>query len=31
MGMLGGEASIELDKPIDEVYAFLEDVEKAPQ
>ena len=30
MGMLGGEASIELDKPIEEVYAFLEDVETAP-
>lgn len=31
MGNLGGEASIELDKPIAEVYAFLEDVETAPQ
>lgn len=31
MGKLGGEASIELDKPIDEVYAFLEDVLTAPQ
>lgn len=30
MGNLGGTASIELDKPIEEVYAFLEDVEKAP-
>jgi uncharacterized membrane protein len=31
MGMLGGEASVELDRPIDEVYAFLEDVETAPR
>ena len=29
MGQLGGEASIELDRPIDEVYAFLEDTETA--
>jgi ribosome-associated toxin RatA of RatAB toxin-antitoxin module len=31
MGMIGGTASVELDKPIEEVYAFLEDVEKAPE
>lgn len=30
MGMIGGTASIEIDKPIEEVYAFLEDVETAP-
>jgi ribosome-associated toxin RatA of RatAB toxin-antitoxin module len=31
MGMLGGEASIEVDTPIDEVYALLEDVAIAPE
>jgi ribosome-associated toxin RatA of RatAB toxin-antitoxin module len=31
MGTLGGEASIEVDAPIDEVYALLEDVAIAPE
>jgi ribosome-associated toxin RatA of RatAB toxin-antitoxin module len=31
MGTLGGEASIEVDTPIDEVYALLEDVATAPE
>ncbi|MCW2996823.1 MAG: cyclase/dehydrase [Solirubrobacterales bacterium] len=31
MGTLGGEASIEVDAPIDEVYALLQDVAIAPE
>jgi carbon monoxide dehydrogenase subunit G len=31
MGKLGGQASVEIDAPIAEIYALLEDVETAPQ
>lgn len=31
MGKLGGSASVEIDAPIDEVWAVVEDVETAPQ
>jgi uncharacterized membrane protein len=31
MGKLGGSASVEVDAPIDEVWAVVEDVETAPQ
>jgi carbon monoxide dehydrogenase subunit G len=31
MGQLGGEASIEIDAPIDEVWAVVEDVGSAPE
>lgn len=31
MGKLGGQASVDVDAPIEAVYALLEDVETAPQ
>lgn len=31
MGKLGGSASVEIDAPIDEVWAIVEDVETAPR
>ena len=31
MGTLGGEASVEVDAPLDELWAIVEDVESAPQ
>lgn len=31
MGKLGGEASVEIDKPIDEIWEIVEDVGSAPE